>query len=231
MTPERSRPFWILCLGFGAGVVGFVVWFSGIIPTRTCTGLLPAGGSALLEYQLSRTPADIEAVFGAAADPCRASMIAAMNRANTVDLVGFIATYSAFLACFFVALLRAGEGAVVSCGLAAVIVALVFDVLETSTQLHITSALPGSTVSLTLLAIGSRGKFLALAVVCACAGAAMIRRGWVMGWLAGAACIVGGLVVVAGLAYAPARPALSAGNGVAWLVMLVYAAAAARRPA
>jgi len=52
-----------------------------------------------------------------------------------------------------------------------------------------------------------------------------------MGWLAGAACIVGGLVVVAGLAYAPARPALSAGNGVAWLVMLVYAAAAARRPA
>ena len=96
---------------------------------------------------------------------------------------------------------------------------------------RIVGALPGSTVSLTLLAIGSRGKFLALAVVCACAGAAMIRRGWVMGWLAGAACIVGGLVVVAGLAYAPARPALSAGNGVAWLVMLVYAAAAARRPA
>ena len=107
MTSDRSRPYWMLCSAFGAGVVAFILWFATVIPTRTCSGPLPAGTSALLEYQLSRTPADIEAVFGPAGDPCREVMVGAMDRANTVDLVGFIATYCAFLACFFVGCLFA----------------------------------------------------------------------------------------------------------------------------
>ena len=229
MTGERSRLFWILCLLCGAGVIAFAVWFSGVIPTRTCSGPLPAGVSALLVYQLALTPADIEAVFGPAGDPCRATMIAAMDRANTVDLVGFIATYSAFLACFFLALVRAGAGVVARVGLAAVAATFVFDGLETSTQLHITTALPGSAVALTLLAIGSRGKYLALAVTSICAGLAMFARGKIVARLAGAACLAGGLMVVAGLVHAPARAALSAGGAVAWLVILLYAAAACVR--
>jgi hypothetical protein len=224
MANDRSRLFWRLCVLCGAGVIAFAVWFGGVIPTRTCSGPLPAGVSALLVYQLSRTPADIEGVFGRAGDPCRAAMIAAMDRANMVDLLGFIATYSAFLACFFLALWRAGAGAVARIGLAAVLIALAFDVLETSTQLHITAELPGSPAALTLLAIGSTGKYLALAVICACAGAAMVSRGKTVGRIAGAACIAGGVMVVVGLFEAPMRAALSAGNALAWLVILLYAA-------
>jgi len=229
MTSDRSRPYWMLCSAFGAGVVAFILWFATVIPTRTCSGPLPAGTSALLEYQLSRTPADIEAVFGPAGDPCREVMVGAMDRANTVDLVGFIATYCAFLACFFVALLRARGGAAARIGLAAVAVALAGDVLETSTQIHLTAALPGSAGALGLLAIGSRGKYLALAVVDACAGVGMAARGRIVGRLAGIVCIAGGVAVVAGLVHAPARPALSAGNAVAWLLILVYAMAASVR--
>ena len=234
MTNERARLFWILCLFFGAGVIAFAVWFSGVIPTRTCSGPLPAGVSALLAYQLSLTAADIEAVFGPAGDPCRATMIAVMDRANTVDLIGFIATYSAFLACFVLALMRAGVGIVARVGLAAVVAAFVFDVVETSTQLHITAALPGGALSLTLLAIGSRGKYIALAVTSICAGLAMIGRGKIVGRLAGLACLAGGLLVVVGLLHAPARAGLLAGGTLAWLVILLYAAAAivgAGRPA
>ncbi len=44
------------------------------------------------------------------------------------------------------------------------------DALETSTQLRITTVLPGGAVSLTLLAIGSRGKFFGLAITSICAG-------------------------------------------------------------
>jgi hypothetical protein len=84
MANDRSRLFWRLCVLCGAGVIAFAVWFGGVIPTRTCSGPLPAGVSALLVYQLSRTPADIEGVFGRAGDPCRAAMIAAMDRANMV---------------------------------------------------------------------------------------------------------------------------------------------------
>ncbi len=229
MTNDRSRRHWILCVLFGVGVIAFVVWFGGVIPTTTCSGALPAGGSALLAYQLSRTPADIEAVFGIAGDPCRAAMIAAMDRANTVDLAGFIATYGAFLAFFFLALRQMRGGVVARIGLAAVVAALAFDVLETSTQLRITAELPGSAAALTFLTIGSTGKFLALAVVCLCAGVAMFARGSIAGRIAGTACIAGGVMVVAGLAAAPARAALSAGNALAWLVMLLYAAVASVR--
>jgi hypothetical protein len=202
-----------------------------VIPTRTCSGMLPQGVSALLVYQLSRTPADIEAVFGAAGDPCRTAMVAAMDRANTVDLLGFIPTYTAFLACFFLALRRAGTETVARIGLATVLTAALFDVLETATQLHITTQLPGGTTSLLLLTIGSRGKFLGLAVVCICAGLAMFARGKLVGRGAGVLCIAGGLMVLAGLAAVPARAALSAGNAIAWIVMLLYAVQAAARRA
>lgn len=231
MAHDRSRLFWILCVLFGAGVLGFVAWFGGVIPTRTCSGMLPQGVSALLVYQLSRTPADIEAVFGAAGEPCRAAMIAAMDRANTVDLLGFIPTYTAFLACFFLALRRGATETVARIGLATVLTAALFDVLETATQLHITTQLPGGTTSLLLLTIGSRGKFLGLAVIGICAGLAMFVRGKLVGRAAGVLCIAGGLMVIAGLASVPARAALSAGNAVAWILMLLYAVQAALRRA
>ena len=156
-----------------------------------------------------------------------------MDRANLVDLVGFIATYSVFLACFFVALLRSGTGAVARVGLVAVAGAFVFDVLETSVQLHITGSLPGSGTSLALLAVGSAGKYIALAVVAVCAGLAMLARGGVSGRVAGVLCVVGGALVVVGFVYAPALAALGAGNAVAWVVVLLYAIVAAvlERPA
>jgi len=229
MTRDRSRPLWWLCVLFGAAVIAFGVWFGGVIPTRTCSGPVPPGVSALLVFQLARTPAEIEAVFGQLGNPCRDGMIAAMDHANVVDLVAFIATYGAFLACFFLAVLRAEAGSVARAGLAAVGAAVAFDVLETSMQLHITGALPGGAASLVLLTIGSRGKFLALAVVCVCAGVALRRHGRLFGRVAGVACLLGGLLVVAGLVSAPARAALSAGNAMAWVVMLVYAAVAGVR--
>jgi hypothetical protein len=225
MTESPSRKFWILSVLFGVGVIAFAVWFGGVIPAESCTGPLPGGVSSLLAYQLARTPADIEAVFGPAGNPCRETMIAAMDRANTVDLIGFIATYSAFLACFFVAVLRSGVGTVARAGIVAVAAAFVFDVLETATQLHITGSLPGTSTSLALLALGSTGKYIALAVVAACAGVTMIARGGVIGRLAGVVCVVGGALVVVGFVYTPALPALGAGNAVAWIVVLLYAAA------
>src|SRR4030095_1710442 len=68
---QRTKALWILCVLFGAGVLVFARWFGGVIPTTTCSGPLPAAVSALMAYQLSRTPADSEAVFGRADDPCR----------------------------------------------------------------------------------------------------------------------------------------------------------------
>jgi hypothetical protein len=231
MVGSRSRSFWLLCVLFGAGVVALVVWFGGVIPKSTCTRALPRGVSALLSFQLARTPADIEAVFGPANAPCRAAMVTAMDRANRVDLTAFIGTYSAFLACFFLALGHGRTRPAARLGLVAVAATAAFDVLETATQLHVTGALPGTGLSLTLLAIGSRGKFLGLALVSVCAGWAMLVRGRTVARLAGVVCIAASTLVVYGLVSVPARAALSAGSAVAWIVMLLYALQAAVRPA
>jgi hypothetical protein len=225
----RARTFWILCVVFGVAVIGLVAWFAQVTPNQACSDQLPVGASPFLAFQLARTTGDIEAVFGGEGNPCRAGMVAVIDLANRVDLIVFIGTYSGFLACFFLALLRSGLPGLGRAGLGAVALAGASDVLETSIQLYITSSLPGTVTSLVLLTIGSTGKFLGIALAAICAGAAMLARGRMLGRLAGAACIAGGLMVGVGLNYAPARPGLRTGIFITWLVMLLYAAGAAMR--
>jgi hypothetical protein len=227
MASGPARLFWILCFIFGVGVMGLVAWFAGITPSQACSDELAPGTSPFLAFQLARTTADIEAVFGRAGDPCRTGMVAALDLANKVDLIAFIGMYSGFLACFFLALRRSGFAGLAGVGLVAAAVACVSDVLETSTQLYITSSLPGPVTSLVLLTIGSTLKFLGIAGAAVCAGAAMLVRGRILGRLAGVACVAGGLMVLLGFNYSPARPALRAGIVITWLVILLYAAVAA----
>jgi len=230
MPADRSRGAWLLCVLLGVGVVALLVWFAAIVPSQTCSRQQPRGGSAFLAYQLARTTADIEAVFGQQDDPCRAAMVAALDLANKVDLIVFIAVYSGFFASFFLALKRSGSVGIARIGFVAVVFTLLCDVLETSVQLYITSSLPGSAMSLVLLTIGNTGKFLGLGVIGVCAGAAMLARGGLFGRLAGAACLAGALMVVVGLNYFPAEFALPKGNALIGLMILIYAALATLRP-
>ena len=229
MARGPARLFWVICFVLGIGVLGLVGWLAGIAPSQACSGQETPWTPPFLAFQLARTTNDIEAVFGRDGDPCRAGMVAALDLANKVDLIAFIGMYSGFLACFFLALLRSGFTGLARAGLVAAVAACLFDVLETSIQLYITSSLPGTVTSLVFLTIGSTGKFLGLTVAAICAGAAMLARGGILGRLAGAACVAGGLMVVLGLNYSPARPALRAGIVIAWLVMLLYAAGSAMR--
>src|SRR5215510_12409376 len=231
MLSGRTRRAWLLCVVFGVGVAAVFIWFAAAIPTQTCTGRQPRGTSAFLAYQLARTTADVEAIFGAEGDPCRAAMITALNLANTIDLVAFIAIYTGFAASFFLALKRSGGEGIARIGFVAVVFTLLCDVLETSMQLYITSSLPGSVTSLVFLTIGNTGKLLGLGIVGVCAGAAMLARGGLLGRLTGAACLLSALMFVAGLNYFPAQPGISVGTTLLWLAMWLYAAVAAVRDA
>jgi hypothetical protein len=224
---SSARSLWLLAVLFGLGTFGLAVWFTRSVPTASCTGPLPPGVTALGAYQMARTPMDVEAVFGPASDPCRASMVAALDRADTVDLFGFIPTYGAFLAFFLLAMVRAGGGPAARVGLVALAVGVAFDVLETVTQLRLTRDLPGSGAALTALAVGSRGKFAALALAAMCAGLAMVARGGIAGRIAGVVCTIGAALGVVALVDPSARGLLTLGNAVAWLVILVYVIVAA----
>jgi len=223
------RQAWILCVVFGAGVLSLLAWFTAVIPSQTCGGPQVKGTSAFLAYQLSRTAADIEGVFGQEGNPCRAAMIAALDLASKVDLILFIAAYSGFFTFFFVALMRSGFPGLARVGVIAVVVTLLSNVLETSMQLYITSSLPGPLWSLVLLTIGSTGKFMGFAAVGVCAGAAMLARGGIFGRVAGAACLAGGLMVVVGLSLS--GRVLTAGSTLILLVIFLYAVQAAVRSA
>jgi hypothetical protein len=223
-----TRPLWVLAALLGLGTFAFGIWFTRNVPTVSCTGPLPRGVTALGAYQMARTPADIEAVFGPATDPCRATMVAAMDRANTADLFGFIPTYGAFLAFSLLALARLGA-AVARVGLVALVAGLAFDVLETATQLRLTHELPGSNAALTALAVGSVGKFAALALAALCAGLAMFARGGIASRIAGILCVTGAALGAFGLVDVSSRPLLALGNALSWMVMLVYAIVAAIR--
>ena len=223
----RARPWWLAAALFGLATLAFGAWFSGIIPANGC--LLPprSGVSALLAYQMARTPADVEAVFGKEGDVCRAGMVAALDRANRLDLMAFIGTYGLFLAAFLMAMIRDGGERAARVGLFTLIAGIGFDVLETSTQLRITRELPGSQPNLLALAIGSFGKYTMLALVGIFAGLAMLARGGSMGRIAGVLCIAGALASLAGLIDARAIGLLTIGTALSWLAMLAYAVAAA----
>ena len=152
----------------------------------------------------------------------RAGSTATLDRADTVDLFGFIPTYGAFLAFFFLAMMRAGGGFAALVGLAALAVGVAFDVLETLTQLRLTRDLPGSEAALIALAVGSRGKFAALALAAMCAGLTMVARGGIAGRVAGVVCTIGAALGVVALVDPSARGLLTLANAVAWLVILLY---------
>jgi len=230
--PLQSSPraLWALTVIFALATMALGSWFSRVVPPNGCAMPPQRGVTALLAFQMARTPADMEAVFGREGDPCRPGMVAALDRANTVDLYGFIWTYGAFLLCFLLAIGRGGGGAAAYLGIVALVAGLGLDVLETATQLRLTGELPGTPSALEALAIGSTGKYIALSLVTLCAGVAMVARGGICGTLAGIACIAGSVAAFAGLVLPSHRGLLTTGTAVGWLVMLVYAVVSLLRP-
>lgn len=226
---DRARSWWIACVLAGLGVIALAAWLLGVIPAATCSGPLPPGLSSLIAFQLARTPADVEHVFGPAGDPCRPGMIAALDAADRVDLLAFIPAYTLFLATALIALARSGAGTVARLGLFALAAAAAFDVVETSVQLYLTGHLPGGPVALTLLAVGSTGKYVMLALVAVCAGLALLGHRTVSARLAATACLVGAALVLFGAVAASARAALGGGNFLAWVAVFLYAIPAAVR--
>src|SRR5262249_53357130 len=142
--PVQSSPrsLWALTVVLAFATMFLGSWFSRLLPATCCSMPPQRGVTALLAFQMARTPDDMEAVFGREGDPCRPGMVAALDRANTVDLYGFIWTYGAFLLCFLLAIARGGGGAAAYLGIVALVAGLGLDVLETAPPLPLTPPLP-----------------------------------------------------------------------------------------
>ncbi len=134
-----------------------------MLPQVTVAGACWAPNK-VLAFELARTPAQMLAVFGTAGDACRLPIVTAMDAVNTLDVWGYIPSYTAFGICAAIYLEGRVRQPLVLGAIGMAVVALAGDYLETITLLQITQAVDGSADLLWRSSLGAWIKFGALAV-------------------------------------------------------------------
>lgn len=123
-----------------------------------------AKSEAVLLFELARSHADLEAVFGPVGSECRPKVIAALDAVNTVDVWLFIPAYTAFVA-FAALFLSGGELRPFAWGaIAFAIVAAGADYIETLNLLAYTPDLMPSIERLAQSSTAAWTKFFTLAL-------------------------------------------------------------------
>jgi hypothetical protein len=190
-------------------------------PVRACGGLAE-NYPPIIAFELARSAADLQAIFGATASECRSEMIARMDAINWIDVLAFIPLYGVFMSAYFSGMrMRLAGAAPTGAGFTAL--AVCADYLENLCLMQLTPALDAESISFAALPWATGVKWLALGA--AAASASLIyMRGAPRNYLAGAICLVGSLATIAAIA-APAQFGqwLSAAIGTCWCSFLVSA--------
>lgn len=171
-------------LGVAAAVVMLAVMPLMAIPSPPCN---PLPMPTILAFELVRSVADLQQIFGQPGEACRAALVAEVDRANLIDSLAYIPAYTAFFALTAYALGRRDP----VIGWMAVTLALgcaVADWFENASLFALSAAPDSDSPWLLGLIVSTNSKWIGLAVVTTLCGAMLARRGG-LGW--------GGLVACA----------------------------------
>ena len=164
---------WTMAALATLGLIGLTFWFGVHLREVTCSDASPYG-VFFGAFQGARTAADIWETFGVEPSSCRSTILTTIDNLNRVDLYAYIPAYGLGLIGFLLASPHAGRRGILWLGLTALAAALVGDIVETSTQLSITSQIANlrdatkpaiGSQSLVLLALGNTSKTTALPFV------------------------------------------------------------------
>ncbi len=195
-----------------AGLVLFVmaIGLQSVLPLAM--GPLPEGmWSPIVAFELARSPAEVEAMFGAAGSAERGAWVAAMDLGNQLDFV-FLLAYGAVLLLFSRALRERGLPRVPSLGERIVVVAPVADVFENVQLLTITENLGGEyRAALGRLILFTWMKWFAIAFVMVTWIPALARAGRMGRVVAGLAGLTAITTVVAASVRGVAAEAMALG--------------------
>ena len=212
---------WTLCAACGLATVAVALLLLPMFPSEGAH--VAAGyGKPVMAFEMARSAADLLAVFGPPGDPARAARIAAMDRGNRWDYL-FLATYSSFIASFFIGAARSrGRGGWLLFAAIGVVAGLA-DAAENWILLGLTSDLE-ATAHLALLRYPVWLKFGGLMVAGVAAGAFLLSSCSAGFRVLGAIATLAALCTLL-MMWAPARYAALATNGLAvcWLAQLVFA--------
>lgn len=225
MAPEiQARRAQRICVAAGLAIVALVVLGRFQPSVRPC-GELPAQSAPMLAFELARSEADLQALFGSPSDACRATLIARLDLENRVDVLVLIPLYTVFLICFLLG--APGRGARwARAGIALVVAAALADYVEDACLLRLTPDLDATSAWLALLPFAAGVKWIALGAATAIAGFLQARGDGKLAFrsLAAIACGVAFVAAVAAIA-APASfgQALPNALGASWSLLLVSA--------
>jgi hypothetical protein len=219
-------------ISFAAGllVLAVTLFSATQAPVQPC-GNLPQNYAPIIAFELARSSADLEAIFGSQ-EPCRSAVVERMDAINLVDVLVYIPVYGAFMAFFFLGM-RGRHAALGTLGFRIVVSAALGDYAENACLMNLTPQLDPSSIWFTLLPWATGIKWLGLGVAGAIAAAIYVKSSGARLWnyLAALLCAAAFLSTVAAIAV-PARfgPLVSLGVGLSWLVYLITAGAASFRP-
>lgn len=218
-------------ISFAAGLLVLAVTLFSTTqePVRPC-GNLPQNYAPIIAFELARSPADLDAIFGSQ-EPCRTGVIERMDAINLVDVLVYIPVYGVFMAFFFLGM-RGRHASLGTLGFRIAVIAALGDYAENACLMNLTPQLDPASIWFTLLPWATGIKWLGLGVAGAIAAAIYVKSSGARVWnyLAALLCVAAFLSTAAAIA-APAMfgPLVSLGVGLSWLVYLVTAGAASFR--
>jgi hypothetical protein len=219
-------------ISFAAGLLVLAVTLFSVTqePVRPC-GNLPQNYAPIIAFELARSPADLEALFGTQ-EPCRSEVVERMDAVNVVDVLVYIPAYGVFMAFFFLGM-RGRHAALGTLGFRIAVVAALGDYAENACLMNLTPQLDPASAWFTLLPWATGIKWLGLGAAAAIAAAIYVKASSARLWnyLAALLCAAAFVSTVAAMA-APAMfgPLVGLGVALSWLVYLITAGAAAFRP-
>lgn len=192
-------------------------------PVVPCGGL-PGNYPPIIAFELARSVADLQAIFGAANDACRGVVAERMDQINRIDCLFYIPVYGAFLVFFFLGA-RKHNSKLARFAASIVVIACAADYLENACLFHM-SANPDSAWSrLTLLFFATNVKWIGLGIAGVLGGILLKVRMGKLWPLIVALCSLGALASLMALpSPAIAGPYLSPAFAAGWVVFLLIAA-------
>lgn len=230
----QPRTAWRICLGAGL-VILILTFMSGQQSMAKPCGALPENYAPIIAFELARSEADLQLIFGSPGSDCRKDVIARMDSINWLDVLVFIPAYGTFLVCFFLGA-RAWNIPLAGIGVKLVLAAVVTDYVENLCLMQLTPGLDATSAWLALLPWATGAKWLALGSAAAVAGFIFIasrpRKFLIVVAPAALICWIALLVTIAALVQPTSfGPVLSPAIGASWVIFLFTALTQALRPA
>ncbi len=213
---------WRACLLWGIATAIVSQSFSLFMPVALAHPIPGASiTNPVLAFEFARTPAHLDAIFGAVGEPGRDARIAGMMRGNVLDYL-FMLVYGSFVLAFFGASARAtGEPRWWLPGWLGPLAA-VADAIENALLLSINADMANPQPELAWLPYPVWTKFIALSLACGFAAWALVRQ---RSWLPAIFVAPPAVAVWFGVTAPFARGQMAVSTiFIAWVTMLAYAA-------